>query len=316
MRIKKHEKKTDITSFLELLCSLLKSGLSVNHCLENLAENPTCREYVFIIKRELENSETAGHALICSSRKLNRYEAMLFSAEKTGSIVPVLENITEEMREEKEQKYEMFIICLYPAVIILLALVLSFLLLFYALPFIQQVSYVDRTTVIKGIVWANAWIVVSFFITVFLILYFSGKSDFQYRFFRTLYYLSLNRVSTDDSVRLLLRENAADRRGSGITAKILNGLREGRKLSELCLEAGFTDGFSNAWLCAAEGNGEMTVCFEKIFFHYKAERKRHKEAVRRFLEPVIMADTGIYILILITVCIVPVFSNLGSTLFL
>lgn len=315
MRIKKFEKKTDIASFLELLCSLLKSGLPVKRCLESLEENPACSEYACTIKTGLENSETAGHAITLTCKKLSRYESMLLSAEKTGSIVPVLQNITEEMKEEKENRYDAVMTCLYPAVITVLAFVLSLLLLFYALPFIQKVSYVDRVTVIKGIVVANIWLISACFVTVFLIMYFSGKSDFQYRFFRTLYYLSLNGVSTDDSVRLLMRENAQDRRKSKITAGILNGLREGKKLSFLCHASGVFDSFTNAWLNAAEGNGEVTACFEKIFLHYKGERKKHREAVRRFLEPVIMAESGIYILILITVCIVPVFKNLGSTLF-
>ena len=315
MCIKRFEKKTDIVSFLELLTSLLKSGLPVKRCLESLEENRSCSEYARIIKRGLENSETAGHSLAIAFRKLSRYEAMLLSAEKTGSIVPVLQNITEEMKEEKDNRYDAVMTLLYPVIITVTALVLSLLLLFYALPFIQKVSDVDRLTVIRGIILSNIWLLLSVCLTVFLIMYFSGKSDFQYRFFRTLYYLSLNRVSTDESVRLVLRENATNRRCSKIIAGVLTGLREGKKLSSLCHEARVFDSFTNAWLCAAEGSGEVTACFEKIFLHYKDERKRQRDAVKRFLEPVIMAETGIYILILITICIVPVFRNLGSTLF-
>lgn len=314
MRIKRPVKKLEITAFLELLCSLLKSGLALNHCLESLNENPSCRKYASKIKMGLENSESAGHAIISVCRKLTMYESMLLSAEKTGDIVPVLENITEEMKEEKERKYDTVIICLYPAVIILIAFTLSFLLLIFALPYIQLVSYVDRLTFIKGIILANIWLAVSVTLTAFFIIYCSGKSDFQYRLFRTLYYLSLNRVSLDDSFSLVLRENAANRKGSKIVGGILSGIRNGKKLSVLCQEGGYFDSFCNAWLCTAEENGEMTGSFKKIFLHYKYERKKQKETVKRFIEPVIMFDTGVYILTLVTVCIVPVFQNLGSTL--
>lgn len=315
MRIKLFTKKADITQFLELLCSLLKSGLSVNYSLNSLYENPACSKFASSIKIRLEKSETVGHALSCLCKKMASYETMLMSAEKTGDIVPVLENITEELKEEKEEKNNIIIVSLYPVIITVFAFVLSLLLLIYGLPYIQQISDISRESVIKGIVYANIWLIFSVTVTLCIIIFFSKKTEYQYSFFRTLYYLSLNSVSIDDSIKIILRGNAKKTKQTKITAGILNGIREGKKLSGLCKEAGCFDVFCTAWLLAAEGTGEMTASFEKIFIHYKAERKRDKEASQRFLEPGIMLVTGIYILILVSVCVVPVFRNLGNSLF-
>ena len=95
---------------------------------------------------------------------------------------------------------------------------------------------------------------------------------------------------------------------------ILDGIRNGEFLYTSCQKVRRFDIYTQAWLTIAQDNGRITESFEKIYSHYNLARKSSRNVLLKIIEPVVLLAAGIYIVILIVNCIVPIFLTLGSTI--
>ncbi len=312
MHAKMISKKRNLTQFLELFLSLIQSGIPLSAAVKILSEKEETRENAQRIKNILENGGGISKAFCSISRRLKPYESLLSVTEETGEIGPVLEGITEEVREKEDDIQNLTVLMLYPIFVCFLALSLSFMLIKYGIQYISLIAEVNKAELIKTVFSANLTLLFLSAAVFILIRYFWHRYSFETFLFWNLYCLNKSAVGMEESFALLLREKSFSRKELKCISFILSGLREGRELYGICEESGFFDAFCSSWLYVAEESGEVNRALKKIYENYRKKKKEMRERAVRFMEPALLALSGIYVLILITGCVIPVFMSLGS----
>ena len=307
-------KKTGVTQFLELFLSLVQSGFSVTAALRALSKEKGTGFYAIKISMKIGQSRSFSKALCTISRKLKPYAVLLMSAEETGDITLVLKGVVEDLKEQEKDLKNLIASLIYPLFICIMALALSGFLISYGIPFINLISQVNEKQMIKAVITANIWLVLASLITVCLIRFFSHKHDFCYALFQNLYHLNLNNIGMEETFLLLLRQKDFKKKDLKCISHILSGLRAGKNISDVCRLCKRFDIYALSWLFAAEQSGDVTKSLEKIYEYYKEKRRVLRENIRRFLEPVLLAVCGGYVVILIAGLVVPIFMNLGTKL--
>ena len=312
MRTKMISKKAGLTQFLELFLSLLQSGIPLSAAVKILSEKKETRENAERIKNILENGGSISEALCSISRRLKPYETLLAVTEETGEIGPVLEGITEEVREKEEERRNLSVLSLYPAFVCLLALSLSLILIKYGVEYISLIAEVNKAELIKTVFTANLTLVFLSAAVFILISFFLQKYSFETFLFWNLYFLNRSAVGMEEAFALMLREKSFSRKELKCISLIIAALREGKALYRICEESRFFDAFCISWLYVAEESGEVTKALQKIYENYSNKKKEIRERAASFMEPALLALSGIYVVILITGCVIPVFMSLGS----
>jgi len=306
--------KINIKLFIELFLSIIESGVNIPSALKTLSEDEKTEHYAKHILRQMEQNVSFSHSLCSISRKVSSYEQMLLIAEETGDIIPILRNIVSEMEDKNESNKQIISVSVYPILITIFAFILSFILINYSIPYISQIADIAKSDLYTGIFKANVWLVLSILILVSIIYYILKKNNFQYKFFRNLYYLTLNSIGIESSLKLMLGSEGFSTKDRKDISMILDDIRNGEFLYVACQKIKRFDIYTQAWLTVAQDNGRITESFGKIFSHYSSIRKTSRDVLLKIIEPGVLLAAGIYIVILIINCIVPIFLTLGSTI--
>ena len=312
MRTKGCIRRLGTAQFLELLLSLAESGVPVPVAVRLLEKRPETERLAEKIRKEMEDGGTLCEALCGLSGKLSEFETMLSAAEETGDIVPALSGIAEELREMDDDRKNLAAIIIYPLAVCVLSLTGGIFLAVRGIQYIKVIADLDGQEIIKNLSAATVWPVAVYPLLLVAALHEYKKYDFQYVFFRNLYYMSVSHVGMEDAFRVLLGEKPFTKKDTACVAGMLRGIRDGRKLSDVFVQSGRFDMFTTAWLSVTDGNGELVRGFEKIYENYRKKRRETRELLRRFLEPALTAVCGIYVLLLAAGCIIPVFGSLGK----
>lgn len=307
-------KKINIKLFIELFLSMIESGINIPSALNTLSSDEKTEHYAKRILRQMEENVSFSHSLCSLSKKFSVYEQMLLIAEETGDIIPILRNIVSEMEDKNEINKQIVSVSVYPVLISVFAFVLSSILFNYGIPYISQIADIAKSDLYTGIFRANIWMVLSVLILGSVIYYILKKNSFQYKFFRNLYYLTLNSIGIESSLKLMLGSEGFSNKERKDVSVILDGIRNGEFLYTSCQKVRRFDIYTQAWLTIAQDNGRITESFEKIYSHYNLARKSSRNVLLKIIEPVVLLAAGIYIVILIVNCIVPIFLTLGSTI--
>lgn len=306
--------RINIKTFIELFLSIIESGINIPAALNILAKDEKTEFYAESIIRQMEENTSFSHSFCSLSNKLSAYEHMLTIAEETGDIVPILKNIIFEINDKDYNTKQLISVSVYPVLMSLFAFTLSFILFNYGIPYISQIADISKNELTLGILKANTWLVFSVILLVFLSSFIIKKNYFQYKFFQNLYYLTLNSVGIESSLELLLRTEGFSTKERRDIALILESIRNGELLYIVCQKTKLFDIYTQAWLTSAESSGNIQESFEKIYAHYNLIRKNSREVLLRVIEPSILFIAGIYIVILIVTCVVPIFLTLGTTI--
>lgn len=300
-----------VSAFMELFLSLTESGFPLVGALKVLSQKKETKQFARAVLEKLEQSGSISQALCTTARRLSKYETLLMTAEETGDIVPSLREITEELKERDEAKRNLTAAAVYPVFVCLLAAAFSIVLIVWGIPYINLIAGVNKEDMVKTVAAANLWLILSLSMVFFLTGLFTHRYDFAFMLFRNLYYLNKSSVGMEDSLLVLMKDSAFKGKNLRCIAAILQGLRGGEKLWRICERIRGLDAFTIAWLYITEENGEVGQGFKKIYENYSAKRKSAAETAGRFMEPCLLGISGVYILILISGCVIPVFMSLG-----
>lgn len=312
MQRKMIKRKLGLTDFFELLLSLTQSGFPLTSALKTLSDKKETEVYAGKIRSFIEEGEGVSKALCAVNRKLKPYETLLAVTEETGDISPALKGIVEELKEAEEGRRNLAAVSIYPSAVCLLSLSLSIVLLKYGVPYISLIAQINKSEIIKTIAAANLTLLCLLILLFIFIWYFWSRYDFETFLFRNLYYLNKSSVGMEEAFTLLLEEKSFSKKELKCISFILEGLREGKILYKVFEESGRFDIFCLSWLYIAGESGEVSEAMQKIYENYKIKKKNLRERVQQTIEPVLIAISGIYILTLISGCIIPVFMSLGS----
>ena len=309
------KKKPDAMQFTDMLLSLVQSGLSLNQALKALSAEDKESNYASFILKKIENGEGFTSTLCSMSKKFNDCRLILEPAEESGDIATALKLTVEELTQKKAERQNLITAIIYPFFICLLSVSLCFFMMIYGIDYINQIAFVSKKEILGGIAWANIWLMFSGSVTALVIRFFSTRHDFAWAVFQGLYFLNLSGKGMEEAFVILLREKGFSKKELKCIALMLRKLRDGTSFSNTVRESKAFDLFSVLWLGASEKSGNIREGLLKVYENYRVKRKKARENTQRFLEPVLNAVCGVYIIILIASCIIPVFLSLGENIF-
>ncbi len=130
--------KKDILSFTNQLAVMVRAGISIQDTLESIAqqvENKKFAAVIFDLKQRIENGESLSQALSAHPEVFNNlYVNMVAAAEISGSLSKMLNRLAEYLDQENETRSQVKGAMVYPTIIAVMAVSVTFFLLCFVLP--------------------------------------------------------------------------------------------------------------------------------------------------------------------------------------
>lgn len=298
-----------------MLVQLLEHDVSLAQAVHVLAQQQDpIAEKVYIL---MHNGNTFSRSLIQTIQKthsLSIYFSMLEASEKTGTLIPVLQNICKDIESNQSTRSRLVGTLCYPSAVILLACIGTLFLVFKGIPIMEQQGFIEKEDVANML----GHIAFSFLILICLgasfiwfYLYLMQKESVNSRLFFMLHLLTTAGIPLDNALSYCLpviRQTKA--RKAIVHAK--EQILEGKTLSAACENTNFFPKTLITWLVIAGKQGSAQEIFKKIALFYGKQDETRKDRIQRFCEPVIILITGIYIAILLEGTVLPLLTNFGG----
>lgn len=307
--------------FTELLRALINGNTGLIDALRILArdgiENPVKDSAVMLLALMKKGRGFSESLRLIQGGRVSFspfYITLIAAAELTGTIESVLERIATDLRGRRQAAADARNILLYPALIILAALAGTILLIGAGMPrFIADgfLSGESMKNAVTGIVAAGMVLLsggAAVFVCYFRIFYLDSPE------FRIFYVLDF-----------LLRSNVPLMEALAQCAASMNGTRYGNALMVIKKDIASGVSFSHAfrvlprvspyvrgWLAVADSHGNIAALCGNIRDHYAQKDARTRAAASKLIEPVIIALTGVYLLIIILTVILPMLTYAGG----
>ncbi len=315
---------TCTSTFTQMLLSLLEGSTSLTDALRLLARpgmSVSHRQVASQILETMRKGETFSVALAEMSAEGSskvRYSplhlALISAGERTGSLLQILRSIEEDFNRKREVR-EVFITALiYPAAIILIALVGTLVILFMGLPFLQGTGITTALTIqsiTSGIINAGLFLILAAILLFYIIRKYLASESEEYRVFSLLSFLTQANIPLGHALTQCIRGTEKKKSGMALV-RIKRDITSGVPLAQAFANTGFFSPFVVGWLTIAEEqNGAGHVFFSLADF-YKKKDQRARAIISRMIEPVVIIITGIYLLILVQTTILPILTNVGG----
>ena len=130
--------RKDILSFTNQMAVMVRAGISIQDTLESIAqqvENKKFAAAIFDLKQRIENGESLSQALSAHPEIFNNlYVNMVAAAEISGSLSKMLDRLAEYLDQENETRSQVKGAMVYPTIIAVMAISVTFFLLCFVLP--------------------------------------------------------------------------------------------------------------------------------------------------------------------------------------
>jgi type IV pilus assembly protein PilC len=130
--------KRDIIYITNQLAVMVDTGITLSTALEGILKqekNPTLRRVLLDLKSSVEGGEDFSSALVRYPKLFDKtYVALVRASEATGTLGSMLERIANYLRKELETRGKVRSALAYPAVMMVVAVAVTFFLLIYVLP--------------------------------------------------------------------------------------------------------------------------------------------------------------------------------------
>ena len=131
-------KRSDIIYFTSQLAIMVDTGITLSQAIEGIAEqeeNPTLKRILIEIKGSVESGEDFSSALSRYPKQFDKtYVALVRSSEETGRLPEMLEQISDYLTKEAENRGKVRAALAYPGVMLLIAIGVTFFLLTFIMP--------------------------------------------------------------------------------------------------------------------------------------------------------------------------------------
>jgi len=130
--------RKDILNFTNQLAVMVRAGISLVDSLESIAEQQDSQKFAAVIthlKKRIEEGKSFSQALAEHSEVFsNLYVNMVAAAEISGSLSSMLQKLAEYLDEEAETRSQVRGAMVYPIIIAVMAVSVTFFLLLFVLP--------------------------------------------------------------------------------------------------------------------------------------------------------------------------------------
>jgi len=316
------EKRTAL--FTEMLASLLDGGTTLSDSLRILSstgmQNVVRQNAISVL-----DSMHKGNGFVPSLQKTNAqplsglrlfpsHIALLEVAQKTGTLPPILRDIVQDLRDRSRAREGFYAAIMYPLLVILIAFIGSILLYVKGLPLFVQNGLMDESThatALQGLIFGLLFLVIS---GVGIFIWFNslfGHDSPETTIFRILSFLMRHGVGLPEALDQCL-EAVGNVKAERAVFLVKKGVNSGKSIAAAFKDTGFFAPFAIAWLTIARDNGNAISIFENLWSYYRNKNDQLRIQASRFIEPLIIVLTGVYLFILIQAVILPILTHSGG----
>ncbi len=339
--------KIDVLLFTQTMSSLLSSSLSLQDALRicyGLFSRKNEKKFIKGVLKEVNEGKRLSDAL-GEHKKLfpSLYIPLVSIGEKSGTTGDVFAHLSVYLKERKNIHKKITQALLYPAIVLVTALVVIFILAFFVLPGLEEVfeaftesseNIVVQAEGIKKHFFAFGIVVLLLIISAAVLMMlrrFCAKAAYtadcillkvpfvknfllvlqMHDFSFAMKLLSENCFPLVESLALaggVLSNRRIKKAVESVTADISDGGGVGDSFEK---EKLFPEYFT-VWVKTAEQNGKTGEAFAELCNYYSRESENMLTGIAQSAEPVFILVTGLIIAGIIVRFVIPVFNLLGD----
>jgi len=333
----------DLVLFVRQFATMIDSGLPLVQCLEIQAQqagNPTMRDQLKVIKESVESGSTFADALKKFPQTFDDLFRNLIAAGEIGGILDTILNRLAVFLEKNEKlKRQIKGAMTYPAIVMLVALIVITVLLLKVVPTFEQMFKEfggELPAPTQFVVSLSRWLqgnwyflfggaAVAFYAIKMAYNHPKGRFIFDgmflrlpvlgdvvrkvavARFCRTLGTMVSSGVPILDGLEICSR-TAGNKVIESAVMKAREGISEGRSISEPLTEAKVFPDMVCQMISVGESTGALDIMLNKIADFYDDEVDSAVENLTSMMEPLIMLFLGVVVGGFVVAMYLPIFT--------
>lgn len=308
-------KKSDKVFYLftSSLLDLLESDIPLRTGLEVLKDDMLADKNVRLLSEDIlrhlsEGLSFSGSIAASSISVPERYISLIASSETGGSIVFALRFIRDVLERKREVEERIKSVSVYPAFVVLIALIGSFLLLSFQSDFLVSVP---QNELYGGI--ADALVVFAAGIAgVAIYVKNAMGEDILHSVFFSLSYLAESGFDFARCIDITIMYAKEDRKILGALLNVKQLITEGVSVGDAFSRQKVFPKEISARFSLAEVHGNTAKVCHGIAQSLDKKDARKRNVCMQLIEPLLIACTGLYILILVETIILPFLTSYGG----
>jgi type IV pilus assembly protein PilC len=340
-------KENDVIVFSRQFSTMIDAGLPLLQCLEILhsqQENPTFKKILKQVKISVESGETFADALKKFPKVFNELFVNMVAAGEAGGILDViLARLSAYMEKMAKLKKQVKGAMIYPAVTMIIAVVVVAILLVFVIPvFTEMFSSFDKalplpTQIVVGMsdfAIKYKWVFLGLIIFIPIIIrriYKTNRGriimdDFFLKlpvfgilirkvavakFTRTASTMLSSGVSILDTLDIVAR-TSGNKSVEFAILDVKTGISEGRSMSDPLLESGVFPSMVCSMIAVGESTGALDIMLSKIADFYDEEVDQAVGNLTELIEPFMLVFLGVIIGGLVISMYLPIFKMAGA----
>ena len=335
--------RADVIQISQQLSIMVETGVTLTEalqCIANQTEKPKVKALVEDLSRQVQGGVDFSTALSKHDRSFPQlYIALMRASEKSGTMGKMLIRATTYLRDEQETVRRVKGAMIYPAIMLIFAILVTTFLLIFVLPkftaiYAQKAAALPTPTkILMGLsnFLVNHYILLPIGIIVSVVgLYMLSRTQVGRR---SLHWLQLNtpligpvfrKMHLARSLRTIgtmagagvpltdcvttaseLCENGYFRE---LWTDVLNKISAGRQLSEPLFESAFVPRSVAQMILSGEKGGKLAFVMEQISGYAESELKEQIAELTRYIEPAMIILMGAIIGSVALALLLPVFT--------
>jgi general secretion pathway protein F len=333
----------DIGDMTRDLSTLLKAGLPLDRALSiltDLADNEAVAALLGDVRERVKEGSTLADAMEEQGPVFSRfYISLLRAGESGGALEVVLERLADHMESSKETRNALTSALIYPAILVVVAVVSIFILLGYVVPQFTEMfdgmgealPLSTRITIAVGEgLQAYGWLLILF---VAGGLWFMRKqlanpaSAYKWhalllrlpvagaivvkmevaRFAHTLSTLLHNGIPLLKAL-IIVKDTMGNRVLSTGLEKVASGLKEGQSLAEPLSQVPYFSSFAVHMIRVGEESGELEQILQQVALTFDRDTQVTIKRAMTLLEPMLILVLGVVIAAVIISILVAILS--------
>jgi type IV pilus assembly protein PilC len=340
-------KDKDVIIFSRQFSTMIDAGLPLLQCLDILQsqqENPTFKKTLKKIKESVEAGETFADSLKKFPNIFNELFINMVAAGEAGGILDIiLQRLSAYMEKMAKLKSQVKGAMTYPAITLLVALVVVSVILVFVIPVFAEM-FADFGSALPGptlfvvglsnfAIGNISWIIGGMIASVFLIkkIYASKKGrifmDDMFlrlpivgilirkvavaKFTRTTSTMLSSGVSILEVLDIVAK-TAGNKIVEFAIQDVKSGIAEGRSMADPLLESGVFPSMVCSMIAVGESTGALDTMMEKIADFYDDEVDQAVSNLTDAIEPVMLVFLGVLVGGLVVSMYLPIFSMAGA----
>ncbi len=340
-------KDKEVIIFSRQFSTMIDAGLPLLQCLDLLQsqqENPTFKRNLKKIKESVESGETFADALKKFPKVFNELFINMVAAGEAGGILDViLQRLSAYMEKMAKLKSQVKGAMTYPAITLLVALVVVSIILVFVIPVFSDM-FADFGSALPGptlfvvalsefTIGYIGWIIGAMIAFVFMIkrIYASEKGrilmDDMFlrlpvvgilirkvavaKFTRTTSTMLASGVSILEVLDIVAK-TAGNKMVEFAIQDVKTGISEGRSMADPLMESGVFPSMVCSMIAVGESTGALDTMMEKIADFYDEEVDQAVKNLTDAIEPVMLVFLGVVVGGLVISMYLPIFKMAGA----